>query len=181
MKPWQFTLFRKLLDEIQPTKIAEIGVHNGRTASQMCEHILSTRPDAIISYTGYDAFDELSDHKGELNGKGQATKAKAEQWLQKMKKRYPGRLEYTLIEGFTAETLLEPVTYDFVYVDGGHSYESVLHDWNMLKTCSMLVFDDYCMPGVSKLFKEHIELDHHVEYFNNTDISRAVAVVRTQK
>jgi predicted O-methyltransferase YrrM len=179
MKDHQFKLFQKLLDEVQPTSIAEIGVHKGITASQMCEYVLLTTNNNL-TYTGYDAFDLVSQEQQiiEVNGKGPANLNAAHRHIGKMVKRYLDRFTYELKIGWTTDTLTSPVLFDFIYIDGGHSYESVSHDWSMVKKSKMIVFDDYGMPGVNKLMREIENSGTKIEYIENTDASRAVAIIR---
>jgi predicted O-methyltransferase YrrM len=179
MKDHQFKLFQKLLDEIKPTSIAEIGVHKGITASQMCEYVLLTTNNNL-TYTGYDAFDLVSQEQQiiEVNGKGPANLNAAHRHIGKMVKRYSNRFTYEFKIGWTTDTLTSPVLFDFIYIDGGHSYESVSHDWSMVKKSKMIVFDDYGMPGVNKLMREIENSGTKIEYIENTDVSRAVAIIR---
>ena len=50
--------------------------------------------------------------------------------------------------------MITPVAYDFVYIDGGHSYETVMHDYFMVKESNVIVFDDYQITGVKKAIDE---------------------------
>ncbi|KKK89601.1 hypothetical protein LCGC14_2731450, partial [marine sediment metagenome] len=58
-------------------------------------------------------------------------------------------VEVKLFKGFSKDTLpifakmnIRP---DFVYIDGGHSFETVENDWNWVKqlTDGIVIFDDY--------------------------------------
>jgi hypothetical protein len=176
MKPFQFEIFEKLLSEIRPLTVAEIGVHSGNTARQLISYCLRTF-DTPLHYTGYDAFDLLIDHESELNGKGSANKQRLLIKLDKIKRNYSDRLTTEIVEGWTKDTLTVSRPFDFVYIDAGHSYESVKHDYEMLKESKMIVFDDYGMPGVAQLLNE-ISLTKKIEYVQNTEHSRAVAIIR---
>ena len=173
MKPIQFeTDFQPLLLECQPKTICELGTHNGRTASQMCRFILSTYNYAI-TYTGYDAFDAITPEQSlheEINGKGLGKEEQALRWLSKVSKEFPNRLDYKLIKGMTNETLT-PQKFDFVYIDAGHSYESVLFDYQNVKESKMIVFDDAWMDSVKKFLKDHIEPYYEIQYGKERDIA----------
>ena len=183
MKPWHFKIFEKLLDESEPKTIGEIGCHHGRTAIQLCSYALNKFKHPI-HYVGYDAFDEISkedSYQEEINRKGLGSYNEATRWLNKVKGRNKERFTYQLVKGYTTETLIEPVKYDFVYIDAGHSYESVLHDWNMVQDSNLIVFDDYDLDGVMRVLKEHVEATHDVEYVpfkSDWSGNRATAVVR---
>ena len=180
MKPWHFDIFKNLIEETKPCTIGEIGCHDGRTAIQLCQCALAQHTDNVI-YTGYDAFDDISSEESEyqeINGKGLGNIAETRRWLGKVKKRFGDRFEYNLVKGYTNKTLLTPVKFDFVYIDAGHSYESVLHDWNMVNESKVIVLDDHHLEGVNRVLKEVIEKTHKVEYIPLTEDSRASAIVR---
>ena len=67
---------------------------------------------------------------------------------------------------------------DFVFIDVGHSYETVKHDFEILKHNSQIVLDDFFLEdgdgkkpseahcGVNKLFEEkHIQQQWYRHYF----------------
>ena len=47
----------------------------------------------------------------------------------------------------------------------------------MLKESKIIIFDDYDMPGVKQLLDE-IATTKNIEYTQNTENSRAVAIIR---
>jgi hypothetical protein len=64
---------------------------------------------------------------------------------------------YNLIKGWTHNTLVGPLTFDMVYIDGGHSYSTVKWDYEQVKDSKIIIFDDtYPMkfPGVAKFIEE---------------------------
>jgi len=180
MKPWHFDIFKNIIEQIKPETIGEIGCHDGRTAVQLCQYALNQHNNKVI-YTGYDAFDDITEEESfsiEVNGKGLGSQKEAIRWLTKVKNRFSDRFEFSLIKGFTSKTLTAPKIYDLVYIDAGHSYESVLHDWNMVKDSKVIIFDDHHLDGVNKVLKEVVEPLYEVEYIPLTSNSRASAIVR---
>jgi predicted O-methyltransferase YrrM len=100
----------RLIEELKPKSIIEIGVAKGKTAKWM----LDTAPKDT-TYTGYDVFD-FSDqefHKMVGNGKRVHTVSQVKQRL----KEHASRVE--LIKGVTQETLWKnPKSADLVFIDG---------------------------------------------------------------
>jgi hypothetical protein len=64
---------------------------------------------------------------------------------------------YNLIKGWTHDTLIGPLIFDMVYIDGGHSYSTVKWDYEQVKNSKVIVFDDTYpvkFPGVAKFIEE---------------------------
>ena len=152
MKDRYFQPYKIILDYYKPKTICEIGTHNGRSAVQFCKRALKYNRD--VTYTGYDLFDlaTAETHKEEHNGKGSGNLERAEGYLKEIKERHPS-FNFLLNKGFTQDTLEQSV-YDFVYVDGGHSYESVLFDYSKIKDSKIIFFDDYQIDGVKQAVDE---------------------------
>ena len=156
MKPWLFDDFKLILEKHNPKNIAEIGVHKGITAVQI---IKCLHGDVKINYTGYDVFDyavkNSQFNKKEFNGKGGISFHYVETKLANLKKILPN-FDFTLHQGYTFDTL-EQQNFDFVYIDGGHSYETVKHDYEKVSGSKVIVFDDAFninAPGVGKFIKD---------------------------
>lgn len=148
-------VFKPLIIEHRPKTIGEIGCHRGYTTIQMLEVLVSL--GYPFSYTGYDAFElgaptDFQEH--EKNGKGFADYNKTKRTLQKFYEKNGMNFTFMLVPGFTKDTLVEPVKYDFVFIDGGHSYETVKHDYEMVKESKVILFDDYQLPGVKQFIDE---------------------------
>jgi predicted O-methyltransferase YrrM len=167
MKPWLFEEFKTLLTKHNPKNIAEIGTHKGNTAVQIikCLHNEHTP----IHYTGYDVFDfavrNLEFNRREVNGKGGVPLDYVQKKLDNLKSSL-ANFDFVLHKGFTTTTLEEKV-FDFVYIDGGHSYETVKHDYEKVKGSKLIVFDDANksnVPGVSKFLNELKDQEIKVSY-----------------
>lgn len=126
-----------LIDQFKPQSIIEIGVWNGANAIRMIRQAQKHHDD--ITYTGYDLFEDATaetDAK-EFNVKGHnhiravAAEIKAATGITPI-----------LIKGDTNETLKDSIA-DFVFLDGGHSVETIEHDYSMVKDSPVVVLDDF--------------------------------------
>lgn len=178
MKSNLFKILTKIIGDAKCSFIGEIGTHHGGTASQLI-NLLAPRVDHL-TYYGYDVFDIVRDnkefHDRERNGKGAGSLDRATFTMAKVKRRH-NNFNYKFFQGFTVDTLVSPVVFDFVYIDGGHSYETVKHDYSMVKDSKLIVFDDVKIPGVGKLIKELADSGISVEIVE-TGSKHIWAVVR---
>ena len=164
MKPTMLPPFHQIFDYIKPEVICEIGTHDGKSAVQFVDYCVKLNPK--LSYVGYDVFDAVKDdeqfHEKEINGKGAGKYRTAKNNLthRQMKNK---RFKFKLVKGFTQQTLTQAV-YDFVYIDGGHSYETVKHDYYKVSGSKVIVFDDYQTEGVKQFVDELIRKNKLVEY-----------------
>ena len=129
----------QLIDAVRqknPTSILEVGTWNGQRALEM----LALAPDA--AYYGFDLFEEATyeTDKEEMN-------VKPHWYMEKVWDKLQG-YDVHLYKGNTRETLKtfnEKV--DFVWLDGGHSIETIQSDWDNIKRClhpdAWVFFDDY--------------------------------------
>ncbi len=126
----------KAVREKQPRAILEIGTWNGERARQM----LNLAPEA--TYYGFDLFEEAT-AQTDIEEKN----VKPHYRLEQVEGRLWGFKAF-LYKGNTRETLKnfnEQV--DFVWLDGGHSVETIRSDWENVKRClapdAWVFFDDY--------------------------------------
>jgi len=128
----------KAVREKQPRTILEVGTWNGERARQM----LNLCPDA--TYYGFDLFEDATPEtdQRELNVKHHHSIDYVYAFLD----------GYTvqLFKGDTRETLpkFKPDGgIDFVWLDGGHSVETIRSDWAHIRTIlapnAWVYFDDY--------------------------------------
>lgn len=178
MKPFLFDVMKEIIGDAKCEFIGEIGTHKGGTAKQFIS-LFAPRVQQL-TYYGYDVFDADNPnkqlHKRERNGKAPASFNVATATLNKLKKAHPN-LDYKLHKGFTTDTLINPVVFDFVYIDGGHSYDTVKHDYSMVKDSKIIVFDDVKIRGVNQNIKELQEQGINVELVK-TESKHTWAVVR---
>ena len=129
-----------LIDEHKPQSIVEIGVWNGANAIRMIKQAL--RHNTKITYTGYDLFEEatLETDKKEFNVKGHNSIRAVAAYIKAETGIMPD-----LIKGNTRNTLPETVA-DFVFLDGGHSIETIRSDYERVKNSKVVVLDDYYVP-----------------------------------
>ena len=148
MKLWQLQPFHAIFDLYLPSNICEIGTHHGRSACQFIQY-LAPRVQRL-QYTGYDLFEaaDPTTTKQEHNGKGPGSFKQAQRSLEKITGPH-AHVMFNLVRGNTKHTL-SPQVFDFVYIDGGHSYNTVMHDFMMIKGSKAIVFDDYQIAGVHR-------------------------------
>jgi len=178
MKPFLFDVMKDIIGDAKCEFIGEIGTHKGGSAKQFIE-LFAPRVKKL-TYYGYDVFDaespNLELHKKERNGKAPANMRAAKATLSKVKLSHPN-IEFKLFQGYTTDTLQE-TKFDFVYIDGGHSYETVKHDYEKVKDSKIIVFDDVKITGVNKFVKELSNQGINVEIVKTKTSKHVWAVVK---
>jgi hypothetical protein len=138
-----------LIEQYHPRVLVETGTHRGRSGCYMVQQSLRYHDD--VEYHGFDLFETATaetDAK-EINGKGHGSYKKAQARFHAIQQQYPNFV-FTLYRGFTTDTFVNPIQADLAYIDGGHSTETVLHDFSMVKNSKVIVFDDYQMDSVKQ-------------------------------
>ena len=166
MKDYKWNaVFKPLIEKYKPKTFCEIGCHEGLTLKSLTP--LTKELGYKIDYFGYDAF-EIAERPtfeypknpitGEMehNGKESASYDTIKERCDKYVKN--GLLEsYKLIKGWTHNTLIRPLIFDMVFIDGGHSYSTVKWDYEQVKDSKVIIFDDTYpakFPGVAKFIEE---------------------------
>lgn len=140
--PARYGHLNKLIEKHKPQHICEIGTNKGGSAISMCNTAL--RHNDNIKYTGYDLFEEGSalTNAEEYNLKGSQSYRKV---LKTLKDQLP-TVEIELIMGDTKKTIPDDSKFDFVFIDGGHSIETIANDFAKVKESTVIVFDDFYYP-----------------------------------
>ncbi|MFT5036476.1 MAG: hypothetical protein ACI9VM_000036 [Candidatus Azotimanducaceae bacterium] len=181
--PRRYKNLFKSITHLRAQKILEVGVWNGKRAVEMIDRAKKYNSD--ISYYGFDLFEELTEekHKEELS-KWPPSKSEVESLLQKT------GADISLFTGNTLQSLPAAISslpkMDFIFIDGGHSNETVLSDWENVRTLmhkdTIVIFDDYWrnrVDGGSKLTVDAIDTEYYnleilpeIDSFNNPDFGR---------
>lgn len=142
--PKRYQYLYKIIKEIKPKNILEIGVWNGSRAVKMIRCAQEFNKD--IKYFGTDLFEEMNDEylKSELS-KLPPTKECVENKIRET------GASVTLISGNTLLSLPKHLgelpKMDFIFIDGGHALETIASDWKcssqLMNDGSVVVFDDY--------------------------------------
>ena len=141
-----------LIEQYHPRVLVETGTHRGRSSCYMVQQSLQYHDN--VEFHGFDLFETATAETDarEINGKGHGSYKKAQARLQAIQQQHPG-FRFTLYRGFTTETFLTPIQADLAYIDGGHSTETVLHDFSMVRDSAVIVFDDYQMDSVKEALR----------------------------
>ena len=164
----------------RPKVFLEVGVFHGVTARNVCE-LLYTLHGKDFKYIGLDLFEENLESKDEvipntkfsnplktiyfkfIKRQDPYSKKAVEDLLKKYKN------NFSLIKGNSNDILkkIDMSKIDFVFLDGGHDYSTVINDLNCCKEViennGTVLCDDYDLsyaPGVRKAIDEFTSKYH---------------------
>jgi predicted O-methyltransferase YrrM len=172
--------YNNLMAEVakrKPHSIMEIGTWNGIHASEM--FLEAKKYNDNVIYYGFDLF-EIRDEK--INK--EEHNVKTIQTLEGVKSLLISRgINFALFQGFSRDTIptFEPdVPVDFLYIDGGHSVQTIFDDWNncqrLINKNTVVIFDDYyhhrndtgCNQVIDSIDRE----EYNVEFLNPIDYTK---------
>ena len=159
--PERYKQINLIIDYLKPASIVEIGTWNGNRAIDIAGAAL--RHHAHVHYWGFDLFEHgaVDQDQRELNVKPHIALKEVHAKLESFKEGHPG-LSFNLIRGDSRRTLHQPelpfwfnrntgrpvqlTEADLVFIDGGHSIETVENDFYSLSNCKNILMDDYYSP-----------------------------------
>ena len=170
------------LEEIKkenPKNFMEIGVFHGVTARNVCELLHSIHKNDF-KYIGLDLFEENDENKNEVIPNTNFKNPLKRFYFKYIKKQNPYSLDAVkdllkkfkenihLIKGNSNKILkkIDMSKIDYVFLDGGHDYETVKNDLEccglVLEKNGTILCDDYNLgsaPGVKKAIDEFVNLN----------------------
>jgi hypothetical protein len=170
----------QFLNEIaskRPKNFLEIGVFHGVTARNVCELLYSIHKEDF-KYIGLDLFGENDENFNEVIPNTKFNNPLKKVYFQYILRKDPYSIEAVtdllkkfkhnihLIKGNSNNLLakIDMSKIDYVFLDGGHAYETVKNDLNhsklVLENNGTILCDDYNLtyaPGVKQAIDEFVE------------------------
>lgn len=167
--PKRYSYIFKIINEIKPINIMEIGTWNGKKAKKMIAIAKKYNNFKAITYYGFDIFENMTDEKFTVEvAKMPPSQKKVEEALKKT------GINIKLYKGDTIYVLPKVIKIlpkmDFIFIDGGHSVKTIINDWNYAKELmhvkTVVIFDDYwnrndagAKPIVDKIDRKKYEVE----------------------
>ena len=161
----------------KPKFFLEVGVFHGVTARNVCE-LLYLIHGSSFQYIGLDLFEVNNENKSEIIPNTEFSNPLKKIYFKYIKKQDPYSISavrdllkkfknnVNLIKG-NSNIILKKIDMskiDFVFLDGGHNYETVLNDlkccYEVVKNNGIILCDDYDLsfaPGVKKAVDEFVQ------------------------
>ena len=173
-------LFLNEIAKKKPKTFLEVGVFHGVTARNVCE-LLNNIHGKEFKYIGLDLFEENNENKDEIIPNTKFSNPFKTIFFKYIKRQNPYSLEAVkellnkfkdnihLIKGNSNKILskIEMKKIDYVFLDGGHEYNTVKNDLECCKEVilnnGVVLCDDYDLsyaPGVKKAIDEFIEINN---------------------
>jgi predicted O-methyltransferase YrrM len=170
-------IFLKEVLNKKPKSFLEIGVFHGVTARNVCELLYQIHGNDF-KYVGLDLFEKSDQNKFEVIPSTNFKNPFKKFYHQYITRQDPYSIEAVsnllkkfknqvhLIQGNSNQVLkkMDMSKIDFVFLDGGHEYNTVVNDLNscidVLKFNGSILCDDYNLgsaPGVKKAIDEFVK------------------------
>ena len=172
--------FLSLIKEKKPKTFLEIGVFHGVTARNVCE-LLYKINGKEFNYIGLDLFEESIENKDEIIPSINFSNPLKYFYFKYIKRQNPYSIDAVqdllkkfkdnvhLIKGNSNKVLkkIDMRKIDYVFLDGGHDYETVKNDLEscieVINSNGTILCDDYNLsyaPGVKKAIDEYVRLNN---------------------
>ena len=173
-------IFLKEVLNKKPKSFLEIGVFHGVTARNICELLYQIHGNDF-KYVGLDLFEKSDQNKFEVIPSTNFKNPFKKFYHQYIMRQDPYSIEAVsnllkkfknqvhLIKGNSNQVLkkMDMSKIDFVFLDGGHQYNTVVNDLNscmdVLKFNGSILCDDYNLgsaPGVKKAIDEFVKTNN---------------------
>tara|TARA_R110000822_G_scaffold1244_8_gene5590 strand:+ start:8842 stop:11187 length:2346 start_codon:yes stop_codon:yes gene_type:complete len=188
VKAGRYSQLADLIRAYASTGLVEVGTWNGGRAIEMS--LAAFEKTDKLHYIGFDLFEEATQELDtyELNSKPHNTidivNKRLTDFAGKMKEKGK-KFTFKLHKGDSKTTMpaasAEMSGIGFAFIDGGHSEETVLSDYAVLKNVPVIVFDDYFSKDAEGniLGEEYLGTNRLVESFKGKEPYR-VAVLPSE-
>ena len=176
-----------------PKFFLEVGVFHGVTARNVCELLFEIHK-YDFKYIGLDLFEKNNENKSEIIPNTNLSNPLKRFYFKYIKRQDPYTIEAVrdllkkfennihLIKGNSNKVLkkIDMAKIDYVFLDGGHDYETVKNDLKccdeVLKRNGTILCDDYNLsyaPGVKKAIDEYVkDNDYKCDVLNNSRFAK---------
>lgn len=173
--------YRHLLETVYRGRcrvLVEVGTYDGVHACRLIETAGIFHPLNEVRYYGFDLFEQLSDSDLDREfSKRPPAAAEVAKRLETTGARVRLHIGYTeeTLPAFVREMKNTAKSIDFVFIDGGHSIETIASDWanirEVMTANTVVLFDDYytntepevqgvgCQHLIDKLDRQEYEVD----------------------
>ena len=172
--------FLNEVEKKKPKVFLEVGVFHGVTARNICELLYQIHRDDF-KYIGLDLFQKSDENNSEIIPNTKFSNPLKQFYFKYIKKEDPYSLESVksllkkfeknvhLIVGNSNKVLkkIDMSKIDYVFLDGGHDYETVKNDLNncieVINKSGTILCDDYNLsyaPGVRKAIDEFVKINN---------------------
>ena len=172
--------FLNEVEKKKPKVFLEVGVFHGVTARNICELLYQIHKDDF-KYIGLDLFQKSDENNSEIIPNTKFSNPLKQFYFKYIKKEDPYSLESVksllkkfeknvhLIVGNSNKVLkkIDMSKIDYVFLDGGHDYETVKNDLNncieVINKNGTILCDDYNLsyaPGVRKAIDEFVKINN---------------------
>ena len=169
--------FLEQIELKKPKTFLEIGVFHGVTARNVCELLYKIHKEDF-KYIGLDLFEKNEINKSEIIPNVNFSNPLKKIYFKYIKRQDPYSIEAVkellkkfqnnvhLIKGDSNQVLkkMEMSKIEFVFIDGGHEYDTVKNDLNycieVINNSGTVLCDDYNLsyaPGVKKAIDEFVK------------------------